>query len=56
MIVNELNGNIDAEGIVWKNGTVNFDIANYTKKTAQSIVLLKNIKGETQTSISRKVI
>lgn len=54
MIVNELNGNIDAEGIVWKNGTVNFDIANYTKKTAQSIVLLKNIKGgNTNINISK---
>lgn len=46
MIVNESNGNIDADGISWKKGTVNFDIANYKKGSAQSFILLKNISGE----------
>jgi len=46
MIVNESNGNIDANGISWKRGTVGFDIANYNKGSTQSFILLKNIAGE----------
>jgi len=46
MIVNESNGNIVANGISWKRGTVGFDIANYNKGSTQSFILLKNIAGE----------
>ncbi len=46
MIVNELNGNIDAEGVIWKKGNINIDIANNNKASARSIIQLKNIKGE----------
>ncbi len=49
MIVDELTGNIDALGIVWKKGNINFNINDYKNSKAKSSVLLKNIKGENTT-------
>ncbi|MEO5947827.1 MAG: hypothetical protein ABIP79_13495 [Chitinophagaceae bacterium] len=54
MIVNELNGNIEAEGISWKKGTVNFGIAKSNKGSTQSFILLKNVSGKnTDINISK---
>ena len=46
MIVNELNGNIDAEGIRWKKGVVNFNIASNNKAATQSFIMLKDVRGK----------